>query len=161
MWENTPSWRQRFRISRGSVHILPNGTKTVYRMPCVTPIQVVEQADSKPMSNVFELHLPGRKIAGDLSKAWRKKINTVRRFASPRLWETLQVFSAFCLEKVSTNVTPSYLNDLKSKNSLLDTEDVATCLNKWLFCCQQTAREGSEARRSGFFSRNFIKAHFN
>ena len=42
-----------------------------------TPIQVAEQADSKPMSNVFELHLPGRKIAGDLSKAWRKKIHTV------------------------------------------------------------------------------------
>ena len=59
----------------------------MYRMPwCVTPIPTVaEQADSKPMSHVFELHLPGRKIAGDLSKAWRKKINTVRRFASPRL----------------------------------------------------------------------------
>ena len=50
-----------------------------------TNTNVAEQADSKPMSNVFELHLPGRKIAGDLSKAWRKKINTVRRFASPRL----------------------------------------------------------------------------
>jgi len=44
----------------------------------VTPIQVAEQADSKPdFSNVFELHLPGRNIANDLSKAWRKKINTV------------------------------------------------------------------------------------
>ena len=97
MRENTPSWRQRFRISRGSVHILQNGTKK-----CIECLDASHQytLQSKQIQslNVFGLHR-------------RKMINEKICFA--RLWETPPGSSAHSVSKVSKWIQKMWLEDLK------------------------------------------------
>ena len=126
MQKNTPSWRQRFRISRGSVDILQNGTKK-----CIECLDASHQytLQSKQIQslNVFGLHR-------------RKMINEEICFA--RLWETPPGSSANSVWKVPKNSkdvtgrsertqTTIQWHQLKELTSI-DREDVDTCLNKWL-----------------------------
>ena len=80
---------------------------------------------SKQIQSLCQMYSNSISTAKDCGRSGERNYNLLRQGCEKR-----HRSSAHSVWKVSTNVTPSYLNDLKSKNSLLDTEDVDTCLNK-------------------------------
>ena len=133
--EHTASWRQRVWISRGSVQILRNGTKKCTE--CLDASHQYQRLQSKQIQSLCQMYSnsisPGERLREICQKHGERKY-TLQGDLLRQGCEKPHRSSAHSVWKVSTNVTPSYLNDLKSKNSFLDTEDVDTCLNKGLFC---------------------------
>ena len=126
--EHTASWRQRVWISRGSVHILRKGTKHV-------PNALMRHTNTNGCrASRFKAYVKCIRTPSPREKDCGRSVKSLAK-------ENKHVCKEICFAKVVRNpiglqrilfgksinkCDTKLFNDLKSKNSLLDTEDVDT-----------------------------------